>query len=110
MLQTWAGSYKNRTGVDVSVTLPDDVENVRKTPPLPAQVAAYRHLKEHEAEITSAILQTFFKEYPELREACQADEIEQHVMAVGKEGSAYVGIGFRCFIAEEDGGEALEVS
>ena len=163
-LESWAGSYKSRTGaVDVTVMLPDEVENVRKTPPLPEQVAAYGHLKQNQGEIATAILEALFKDYAELREACQADEVEQdkaefwmppvkapgevkqligpasvYVMPLGKGGAAYLGISFHCswerehgfgvmthksrvlkighadvafnyFIAEEDGGEPLEV-
>jgi hypothetical protein len=124
--KTWAGFYNNPTGVVTVIVYPPeeverDVEAASKVPPQPAQVEAYRHLKENEAAVTTAVLRAIFNEYPKVRKLRGADdedydheewpmppvkkedELERmfgpvrfYVMQFARDGVAYVGMDMRC--------------
>jgi hypothetical protein len=87
-------------------------DDANPRPPAPEQIAAYKFLKEHQAEVTEAILAALLKVYTELRprwlEQCpdsedlpeirSVDEMRQHVgvgtlhmYEIAKEGCAYIG-------------------
>lgn len=121
-LASWAGSYENRKGViEVEVLTPDDAEGPLFVPPLLEQIAAYRHLKENEAEVTNAILKAVFKNYSKMKKVLfprrdddvlaeemmpdvrTPDDLRKvvgvyavTVMPYAKRGVAYVGYTMRC--------------
>ena len=124
--KTWAGFYNNPNGVvTVIVYPPEEVERdtqaASKVPPQPAQVEAYRHLKENEAAVTTAVLRAVFKEYPRMRELRGADDedydheewpmppvkkqdelkrtfgpVRFYVLNYSRDGIAYIGMDMRC--------------
>lgn len=107
----------------VSLTV-DSPERVRALP-TPAQGAAFRHLVDYQEETRDAILQTVFDGYPDEQEAYgyQGEEAEEfmpdlqkpedlraliglstvYILAVAKDGLAYVSFEFRCRWDEEHG-------
>ena len=124
--KTWAGFYLNPSGeVVLDIDPPEEIERdvaaASKVPPQPEQIAAYRFLRESEADVTAAVLGGIFAEYPKLREFMGANkdnyphdkfpmpvvkapaELKRligpktfTVLAYGKGGVAYVGMEFRC--------------
>ncbi len=107
--------------VSLSVDSPDRVGAL----PTPEQAAAFRHLVDHQQETRDAILRAVFDSYPDEQEACGwegADAAERmpdlqkpeglraliglstvYLLAVAKDGFAYVSFEFRCLWDQEHG-------
>jgi hypothetical protein len=99
-----------------------------RTPPTPAQAAAFRHLVDNEASIAAAVVRALFDHYADERHAYNDDprrreelpEVAEpsglrslleltsvHILSVAREGAAYVGFEFRCAWDGEDGAGVL---
>jgi hypothetical protein len=115
---------------DGTVLLRFDTGDAGRAPPNEAQIAAFRWLTERESEVTSSVLQAIFAEYPDFRweyidaydgedaqwAAQLAPPLERpeqlrsvmgpygvFILAIAKEGVAYVGFEFGCVWEEEHG-------
>lgn len=110
---------------DGSVSLTVDSPDRAGALPTPEQAAAFRHLVKHQQETRDAILQAVFDGYPDEQEACGwegADAAERmpdlqkpeglraliglstvYLLAVAKDGLAYVSFEFRCRWDQEHG-------
>lgn len=139
VLPSWCG-FQTRRGPyaavssdapsDGAVRIRFDTGDAGSVPPAAAQVAAYRWLIEHDAEVTAAILDTVFANYPQFRadyvDGYEAEDAqvaaqsapplehpEQLRMVMGlyavfflpvaKDGVGYVGFEFGCVWEEEHG-------
>lgn len=111
--------------VNLSVSVPGDDEAHPPALPSAEQVKAFAFLKENGPAVAQAILKAIYKKYPRLRENYLYDEEEAkecmpaiqkvedlrkliglgtvHVLAVAKNGAAYVGFEFGCTWDEEHG-------
>jgi hypothetical protein len=131
--KTWAGfqarqgGYASRSSSKpskgtVPITVPraqGDEDDAKPKPIAPEHVAAYKHLKEHEREVTDAILAGILKYYVELKKMWEADdkhmpplskpaELKNHiglgsliVLNQAKDGHAYIGMEIGCTWDEE---------
>ncbi len=119
------GAKDRRTPSDGAMQVSIRTRRDRPTAPHPSQVAAYRWLKEHEADVARAILDAAFRIYPGARaewlrhypdEASSLPILadpkdlaqvmglhDVHVLAVEKDGFAYVGFEFGCNWEDEHG-------
>ena len=138
-LKTWAG-FQSRSGPYTSrssarpstgaVTFeiprpPHDQDDANPRPPAPEYAAAYAHLKDHEDEVTEAVLGAVLKYYQELRREWAGDvadlpAIEDaaalkqhiglgnlHILPVARDGHAYLGFELGCTWDEEHGAGVL---
>jgi hypothetical protein len=136
-LPSWAG-FQTRRGPygAVSSKKPSDgsarlnvtpEDDERRSPPLAAQVAAFRHLLDNEPAVAASILRAAFDRYPAEKAAYadaysdeEAAEVlpdidgpaglrsliglsDVHVLSVAKDGAAYVGFEFGCVWDPEHG-------
>jgi hypothetical protein len=139
VLPSWR-RFQTRRGAYASVSSPDpsdgstrirfDTDGAGRVPPTEAQIAAYRWLIQHEAEVAAAVLNAIFAEYPRFRaeyigdyddEDAQAaqqsapplDRAEQlkeliglyavFILPLPKDGVGYTGFEFGCVWEEEHG-------
>jgi hypothetical protein len=139
VLPAWSG-FQTRRGPyaavssddpsDGAATLRFDTDGAGKVPPTAAQIAAYGHLVEHEAEVAAAVLNAVFAEYPRFRDeyidayddedartAAQTappferpDQLKSvmglyavFVLSLPKDGVGYVGFEFGCVWEAEHG-------
>lgn len=135
VLPSWAG-FQSRRGAynsvsseapsDGTVELTVDAGEDSHSPPLPAQVNAFRYLVDNEALVAGAVLQAIFSAYPSLpavlygyddEEAAelapqlhQAEQLRQliglssvHILNFSKGGIAYIGFEFGCTWDAEHG-------
>ncbi len=129
--QTRRGGYNSVSSAHPSdgsvqlVVVPSDEKS--QTPPTVEQVAAFRHLLDHEASVAASVLRALFDRYPEEKKAYDEDYDEEddvqalpviqnpgelhtliglsivHVLSVVKDGVAYVGFEFGCVWDREHG-------
>ena len=113
-------SRKDRPAGTFGVSIPraENDDDANPTPPAPEMVAAYAHLKAHEAEVAAAVFQAFrtdlnaiienhelgmkpVKDAEQLREMMELDHV--YPLPVAKDGLAYLGLFFQCEWDEEHG-------
>ena len=105
----------------LNVSTPDN----KQVTPSPEQAEAMRHLLAHESTVRDAVLASILRDYPAMRESYGYDDDEAeelmpevteagqfrsllglsnvHVLAVAKDGTAYVGFEFGCTWDTEHG-------
>jgi hypothetical protein len=138
VLPSWQG-FQTRRGQRPAIISPNpsdgstklrvDTDGAGRIPPTEAQIAAYRWLLEHEAEVAAAVLNAIFAEYPRFR-AEFLDAYEEgdpdaeatvpplerpeqlksmmglyavYILPIPREGVGYVGFQFGCDWEEEHG-------
>ena len=111
---------KDRPAGTFSLSIPraENDDDARPIPPSPEMVAAYAHLREHEAGITAAVLEAFrsdlnailekhdlgmkpVKDAHQLKKMMKLDHV--YPLTVAKDGIAYLGMFFQCTWDEEHG-------
>lgn len=119
------GSIDSRAKSDGRARLAIVADDDMRMPPRPEQARAFQFLLDNEQAVSSAVLAAVFSEYPSPRDFYGYDEeeaaelmpeIEQaeqlgsliglsgiHVLAVAKDGFAYVGFEFGCTWDDEHG-------
>jgi len=100
-----------------------DEDDANPRPPAPEQVAAYAYFKEHQAEVTDAVMAALLKDYGKLRrqwlkhdpdlelpEITSAEEMRKnvglgtlHMFDIARKGVAYFGLELGCTWDEEHG-------
>jgi hypothetical protein len=125
-LKTWSGFGPKRGSkgkVALSIPRPPEDDDVAPAPPAPEMVAAYAHLKEHEPEVTAAVLEAFrsyiddalIRKYKwDLDPVGDAKALKKRMelgsltlLPVAKDGLAYVGMFFHCTWDPEHNAGAL---
>ena len=133
--QSRRGEYTSRSSrrpsdgtVDIEIPRAEgDEDDENPTPPYPEQVAAYKHLKEHDHEIAQKVLEALLKDFRKMvkegyfpeddDEVPQIETVEEmrrhvglgtlHVLDLAKAGHAYLGLELGCTWEEEHGAGVL---
>lgn len=121
ILKTWAGFGKRR-GSKGKVTIsipraPKDEDDAKPVPPAPEMVAAYAHLKAHEAQMRSAVLKAVQSHINDTLNGKYGWDLQPvddekvlktmmeigsvHPLTVAKKGMSYLGLFFQCTWDEE---------